>query len=79
MQGMQTPFSRSAESTSPSRAKLGDSPTTSAPAKPDHGENTASTIIEAPQKPRRNKIDAHDFADGGGSGGAEAFRRSRVK
>jgi len=79
MLGMQSPFSRSAAPTSPNRAKLGDSPTTSAPAKPDHGENTASTIIEAPQKPRRNKIDAHDFADGGGSGGAEAFRRSRVK
>jgi hypothetical protein len=76
---MRSPFSRSPEATSPTRAKLGDSPTTSAPAKPDHGENSASTIIEAPQKPRRNKIDAHDFADGGGSGGAEAFRRSRVK
>jgi hypothetical protein len=79
MHCMRTPFSRDAQSTSPTRAKLGDSPTESAPAKPDHGENSASTIIEAPLKARRNKLDGHDFADGGGSGGAEAFRRSRVK
>jgi hypothetical protein len=52
--------------------------TSSVPAKPDHGENSASTIIEAPQK-RRQRLDPHDFPDGGGSGGAEAFRRSRVK
>lgn len=76
---MRNPFSRSPGGTSPTRAKLGDSPTRSERAKPDHGENSASTIIEAPQKPGRSKLDAHDFADGGGSGGAEAFRRSRVK
>ena len=76
---MRNPFSRTAAATNPSLAKLGDGPTRSAPAKPDHGENSASTIIEAPQKPRRGRLDAHDFADGGGSGGAEAFRRSRVK
>jgi hypothetical protein len=64
--------------TSPSGAKRGADQTTSVPAKPDHGENSASTIIEAPLK-RRNKLDPHDFPDGGGSGGAEAFRRSRVK
>ena len=52
--------------------------TSSVPAKPDHGENSASTIIEAPQK-RRGRLDPHDFPDGGGSGGAEAFRRTRVK
>lgn len=48
--------------------------TRSAPAKPDHGEGSASTIIEAPLK-RRNPLEPHDFPDGGGSGGAEAFRR----
>lgn len=63
--------------TSPSRAKLGAQPTASVPAKPDHGENSASTVIEAPQGKRRNPLDAHAFPDGGGSGGAEAFRRGR--
>ncbi|TFZ00774.1 hypothetical protein EZ313_20220 [Ramlibacter henchirensis] len=53
--------------------------TSSVPAKPDHGENSASTIIEAPLKGRRNRLDPHDFPDGGGSGGAERFRRSLVK
>ena len=52
--------------------------TSSVPAKPDHGENSASTLIEAPMKTRR-RLDPHDVPDGGGSGGAEAFRRSRVK
>ena len=61
---------------------LGERPTSSVPAKPDHGENSASTIVEAPQQPgKKDKgpLDPHDFADGGGSGGAEAFRRSGVK
>ena len=49
--------------------------TQSVPAKPDHGEGSASTIIEAPLK-RRDPLDPHDFPDGGGSGGAEAFRRA---
>jgi hypothetical protein len=63
-----------------SRARLGERPTSSIPAKPDHGENSASTIVEAPQGARtKKKLDAHDFPDGGGSGGAEAFRRSRLK
>jgi hypothetical protein len=63
-----------------SRARLGERPTSSIPAKPDHGENSASTIVEAPQgAKRKRKLDAHDFPDGGGSGGAEAFRRSRLK
>ena len=65
--------------TSPSRAKLGAGQTSSVPAKPDHGENSASTVIEAPQKPGRPRLDAHAFPDGGGSGGAEAFRRGRGK
>jgi hypothetical protein len=62
-----------------SRAKRGERPTSSVPAKPDHGENSASTIVEAPLAPRRGRLDAHDFADGGGSGGAEAFSRRRTR
>jgi hypothetical protein len=58
-----------------SRAR-GDT-TRSAPATPDHGENSASTIVEQPLRGRRHRLDAHDFPDGGGSGGAEAFRRDR--
>lgn len=65
--------------TSPSRAKLGAGQTASVPARPDHGENSASTVIEAPQKPGRPKLDAHVFPDGGGSGGAEAFRRRKKR
>jgi hypothetical protein len=66
-------------STSTTRAKLGEAPTSSVPAQPDHGENSASTIVEAPLKPRRGRLDAHDFPDGGGSGGAESFSRRRIK
>ena len=65
-----------------SKAHLGELPTSSVPAKPDHGENSASTIVEAPQVPgkkRKGPLDPHDFPDGGGSGGAEAFRRTRAK
>jgi hypothetical protein len=62
-----------------SRAKLGERPTSSVPAKPDHGENSASTIVEAPLKANKRRLDAHDFPDGGGSGGAEAFSRQRVR
>jgi hypothetical protein len=65
--------------TSSSRAKFGEGATTSVPARPDAGENSASTIIEAPLKPQRGRLDAHDFPDGGGSGGAEAFSRRRVR
>ncbi len=66
--------------TRPSRAQSGERATSSAPAQPDHGENSASTLVEAPQGAmKRKKMDAHDFPDGGGSGGAEAFRRSRAK
>ena len=63
-----------------SRAKLGERPTTSPPAKPDHGENSASTILEAPMQARRKgPLDPHDFPDGGGGGGAESFSRKRLK
>lgn len=49
--------------------------TSSPPAKPDHGEGSASTIIEAPVRRKRSPLEPHDFPDGGGSGGAEAYRR----
>jgi hypothetical protein len=49
------------------------------PARPDQGENSSSTLIEAPLKPRKGKLDPHDFADGGGSGGAEAYSRRNTK
>jgi len=62
-----------------SRARRGERPTSSVPARPDHGENSSSTIIEAPLPPRKGRLDAHDFADGGGSGGAESFSRRRSK
>ncbi|MCM2250751.1 MAG: hypothetical protein NDJ19_00175 [Ramlibacter sp.] len=65
--------------TSPTRAKLGDRPTSSVPASRDIGENSASELVESPLQPGHDPLDPHDFADGGGSGGAEAFRRSRVK
>lgn len=45
----------------------------------DKGENSASELIEAPQRPGRAKLDPHDFADGGGGGGAEAFSRKKTK
>ena len=63
-----------------SRAKRGERPTSSVPARPDHGDNSASTIVEAPQGARtKDPLDPHDFPDGGGSGGAEAFRRDRTR
>ena len=62
-----------------SRAQRGERPTSSVPARPDHGENSASTIVESPQKPARGRLDAHDFPDGGGSGGAESFSRRRLR
>ena len=43
------------------------------------GRNSASELIEAPQRPARDKLDPHDFADGGGSGGGEAFSRKKTK
>jgi hypothetical protein len=42
----------------------------------DNTDNSSSTLIEAPVKPgKKNSLDQHEFADGGGGGGAEAFRR----
>ena len=73
------------QGTSPTRAKLGDAPTSSVPARSDIGENSASELIETPmahdrsQRKRRDPLDPHDFADGGGSGGAERFSRARTK
>ena len=65
--------------TNTSRARLGERPTSSAPARPDAGENSSSTLVEAPLKPRKGRLDAHDFPDGGGSGGAEAFSRRHLE
>jgi hypothetical protein len=65
--------------TSPSRAKTGDEPASLLPVSTDIGENSASTLIESPLQPGENKLEHHDFADGGGSGGAEAFRRKPEK
>lgn len=65
--------------TSPTRAKQGADTTTSVPARSDIGENSASELIEAPQGKMRGPLDPHDFPDGGGSGGAERFSRTRTK
>lgn len=65
--------------TNPGHSRSGEEPTSSVPAISDIGENSASEIIEAPQKPARGKLDPHDFADGGGGGGGEAFSRKRTK
>lgn len=70
---------RSRRETSLSRARRGDQPTSSGPARSDIGENSASELIEAPRKPGYDPLDPHDFADGGGGGGAEAFSRARRK
>lgn len=67
------------QDTSPTRAKLGDAPTSSVPARSDIGENSASELVEAPQRRKGDPLDAHDFADGGGSGGAERFSRVKTK
>ena len=63
-----------------SRAQLGERPISSVPARPDHGENSASTLTEAPLPPTgKRRLDPHDFPDGGGSGGAEAFSRRHLQ
>lgn len=71
----------SSKNTSPTRAKTGEG----APVPhPPHSEpddvadgNDASTLIENPVKPEdKGKLRQHSFPDGGGSGGAEAFRRA---
>ena len=69
----------SRRNTSPTRAKQGDRPTSSVPARSDIGESTASELVELPRRPLRDPLDAHDFADGGGSGGGEAFSRAKRK
>ena len=70
---------RSSKATSPTRAKVGPASTVSVPARSDIGENSASELVESPQKPGGNPLVAHDFADGGGGGGGAAFSRKRVK
>lgn len=65
--------------TDPGHAPGGGGQTSSPPATSGIGQNSASGIIEAPQKARRGKLDPHDFADGGGGGGAEAFSRRKTK
>ena len=65
--------------TNPGHARSGEGPTKSVPAISDIGETSASGIIEAPQEPVPGKLDPHDFADGGGGGGAEAFSRKKIK
>ena len=65
--------------TSPTRAKRGELPTASVPARSDIGENTASELVESPQRKKASPLDPHDFPDGGGSGGGERFSRLRTK
>ena len=72
-----------ARNTSPTQAKTGDAlpPTPAAPTPSLDSSNTASTLIESPVPPEERGaqgekgLKRHDFPDGGGSGGAEAFRR----
>jgi hypothetical protein len=54
-------------------------PAAPAPAPVGSSDNSASELIEAPQKPAKGKLDPHDFAIGGGSGGGEAFSRKKTK
>ena len=77
----------STKDTSPTHAKTGDAPTTSLPAGVDESDNGASLLIESPVEVKSGVAGQHepalakrhDFPDGGGSGGAEAFRRANVK
>ena len=66
--------------TSPTRAKTGEGATVPHPprSEPDDAAdgNDAGALIERPMKPGPDgALKQHDFPDGGGSGGAEAFRR----
>ena len=70
---------RPSKATSPPQATRGGDATVSVPARSDIGENSASELVESPQKPGSNPLVAHDFADGGGGGGGAAFSRKRVK
>lgn len=68
--------------TRPPQTPPGRFPTESVPARSDIGENSASGLIESPQpagKDKLDKLDPHEFADGGGSGGAEAFSRKKTR
>jgi hypothetical protein len=67
------------DDTKPKQPNGGDAPTSSVPARSDIGENSASELIESPQRKGRAPLDPHDFPDGGGSGGAERFSRTRTK
>ncbi|EJL78489.1 hypothetical protein PMI15_04338 [Polaromonas sp. CF318] len=67
--------------TSPTRAKTGEGAPVPHPphSEPDDAAdgNDASTLIARPMKPGEGgKLQQHSFPDGGGSGGAEAFRRA---
>ncbi|MES2283060.1 MAG: hypothetical protein V4542_16715 [Pseudomonadota bacterium] len=64
---------------SPTNAKTGDSlenatASTPRPAMDDDPDNSASTLIESPVT-TGDHSKKHDFPEGGGSGGAEAYRR----
>ena len=73
------------ENTSPTHAKTGDTltgvPTPGGPTPDLDSSNTASTLIESPVPADEQGVKGakglkrHDFPEGGGSGGAEAFRR----
>ncbi len=64
---------------SPGSAASGISSVGTPLAPTDADENSASELIESPQRPGHAKLDPHDFADGGGGGGAEAFSRKKTK
>jgi hypothetical protein len=69
------------KTTSPTRAKTGEGATVPHPphSEPDDAAdgNDASTLIENPVKPGEGgTLRQHSFPEGGGSGGAAAFRRA---
>jgi len=69
------------QTTSPTRAKTGEGANVPHPPRSEPDDqadgNDASTLIENPVKPGEgSKLKQHSFPDGGGSGGAEAFRRT---
>jgi hypothetical protein len=66
------------KSPGPSLSRDAADTTASPPAATDRGNNSASTVVEAPQARNRNPLDAHDFPSGGGSGGAQAFSRKTL-
>lgn len=63
---------------SPTSPDFGDQPVSSTADETLAADNSASTLIESPVQPGQEGAAAlkrHEFPDGGGSGGAEAFRR----